>query len=50
MVVLKVESKLWRRLILAGIVMAYCGYFIKFLIQGYDPVIQILPYFSWAFT
>lgn len=49
-VIFKIESKLWRRIILAGVVVAYCAYFLRFLKQGYDPVIQILPYFSWAFT
>lgn len=40
------EKIIWGSLI--GV--AYAGYFVAFLIKGYNPVIQILPYFSWYFS
>ena len=49
MILMKIENKVVKRLLMGGVIAAYLGYFIKFLIQGYDPVIAILPYFSWAF-
>ncbi len=45
----KIENTVIRRICLGGVIAAYVGYFLIFLKQGYDPVIQILPYFSWAF-
>ncbi|MCR4617898.1 MAG: EpsG family protein [Lachnospiraceae bacterium] len=44
-----IESKKLRRICLVAVCAAYFGYFMIFLKQGYDPVVQILPYFSWAF-
>ncbi len=49
-IVLRAISSRKLRYILTGAVCAaYFGYFLLFLKQGYDPVIQILPYFSWVF-
>lgn len=46
----KIENKKQRILWTVFIMLAYAAYFVMFLIQGNDPVIQILPYFSWYFT
>ncbi len=49
-IVLKsIDRTIIRRVCLGGVIAAYSGYFLFFLKQGYDPVIQILPYFSWVF-
>ncbi len=44
-----IASKKLRIILTCGVCAAYSGYFLLFLKQGYDPVIQILPYFSWVF-
>ena len=50
-IVLKsIENKRLKIFLTSGVIAAYIAYFMVFLRQGYDPVIQILPYFSWAFT
>ena len=45
-----IKSKKWRIVFTTAVGIAYAGYFLIFLKQGYDPVIQILPYFSWYFV
>jgi len=45
-----VEKKGWRVFWTISISAAYFMYFIIFLKEGYNPVIQILPYFSWFFV
>jgi len=45
-----VEKKGWRIFWTISISTAYFMYFIMFLREGYNPVIQILPYFSWFFS
>lgn len=49
-VLMKIENVKLRRLCTAGISVAYFTYFLIFLKQGLNPVIQILPYFSWYFA
>lgn len=50
-IVLKsIEKKKWKIFWIGAIVLAYSGYFIMFLKQGYSGVIQILPYLSWYFV
>lgn len=49
-VIKSVEKKGWKIFWTASISVAYFMYFIMFLIEGYNPVIQILPYFSWYFS
>ncbi len=48
-VIKSIANVIVRRIILAGVLLSFFAYFLMFLKQGYDPVIQILPYFSWVF-
>ena len=45
-----IEKKKWKIFWSVSILGAFFMYFILFLIEGSDPVIQILPYFSWFFV
>lgn len=50
-IVLKgIENKTLKRLMLAGVSLAYILYFIVFLVRGRNPVIMFLPYLTWLFT
>lgn len=50
LVLKSIENRKQRILWTVLITLAYAAYFVMFLIQGNDPVIQILPYFSWFFS
>lgn len=45
-----IEKKSMRIFWTVSVSVAYFLYFIMFLIEGSNPVIQILPYFSWYFS
>lgn len=45
-----IDNKKQRTFWTAAVVIAYLAYFIMFLKEGSNPVIQILPYFSWYFS
>ncbi|MCQ2525471.1 MAG: EpsG family protein [Lachnospiraceae bacterium] len=49
-IIQSIEKKSWKIFWTVSITIAYFMYFIMFLIEGYNPVIQILPYFSWYFS
>ncbi|MBO4678447.1 MAG: EpsG family protein [Lachnospiraceae bacterium] len=50
MVLLSIEDKKKRYLWTGIVSVAYIGYYLVFLYQGYNPYIMFLPYMTWLFT
>ena len=49
-VLLSIDDKKWRYIWTGILGVAYFGYYLVFLYQGYDPYIMFLPYMTWLFT